>query len=59
MGNTCCCVIPRDIRVTLFTGKHYELKQKFKMGEPVDQTIKDIEKLIMKHEQELRKFAGL
>jgi len=40
-------------------GKHFELKQKFKKGEPVDQTIKDIEKLIIKHEQELRKFAGL
>jgi hypothetical protein len=40
-------------------GKHFELKQKFKKGESVESTIKDIEKLIIKHEQELRKFAGL
>ena len=48
-----------DGEVDELKGKHFELKQKFKKGEPVDQTIKDIEKLIMKHEQELRKFAGL
>jgi hypothetical protein len=40
-------------------GKHFELKQRFKKGESVESTIKDIEKLIIKHEQELRKFAGL
>jgi len=37
--------------------KHFELKQKFKKGESVTSTIKDIEKLIIKNEQELRKFA--
>ncbi|MCH2102534.1 MAG: hypothetical protein MK297_00825 [Planctomycetes bacterium] len=39
--------------------KHFELKQKFKKGESVSATIKSIEKSIIKHEQELRKFAGL
>ena len=34
-------------------------KQKFKKGESVSATIKSIEKSIIKHEQELRKFAGL
>lgn len=41
------------------TAKHFELKQKFKSGEAVGDTIKDIEKLLIKHEQEIRKFAGL
>jgi len=39
--------------------KHFELKQKFKSGESVTSTLKSIEKLIVKHEQDLRKFAGL
>jgi len=39
--------------------KHFELKQKFKKGESISSTLKSIEKLIVKHEQELRKFAGL
>ena len=41
------------------TAKHFELKQKFKSGEATGDTIKDIEKLLIKHEQEIRKFAGL
>jgi len=38
---------------------HFELKQKFKSGESVTSTLKSIEKLIIKHEQDLRKFAGI
>ena len=39
--------------------KHYELKQKFKKGEDLSSTLKAIERLIIKHEQDLRKFAGI
>ena len=39
--------------------KHFELKQKFRAGEDIRSTAKSIERLIIRHEQELRKFAGL
>ena len=39
--------------------KHFELKQKFKKGESLTSTLKSIEKLIIKHERELRECANL
>jgi hypothetical protein len=39
--------------------KHFELKLKFKKGEDLSSTLKAIERLIIKHEQDLRKFAGI
>jgi hypothetical protein len=38
---------------------HFALKQKFRKGEDLKSTLKDIEKIIIKHEQDLRKFAGI